>query len=138
MLDVIRERMNYPELRTALQRFCQKWAHARFAVIEDKANGPALIDDLGGSCHGVPLVAYNPQASKYERASMAAPSWEAGLCYLPDDAPWVADFIAEHVSFGPGADHDDQVDAGSQLLIRWAAGGDPTAHLAQFAWMNQL
>jgi predicted phage terminase large subunit-like protein len=108
-------------------------------LIEDKANGSALIDDLDRSYNGIPLIPYNPQASKYERASLAAPSWRAGLCYLPEHEPWVSDFVAQHVSFGPGADHDDEVDAMSQIFIYWQDGVSPEDQLKRaFAWVDAL
>lgn len=139
VLDVIRERMNYPELRHAFTTFCQKWSHARFALIEEAANGAALIDDLNRSYNGIPLIPYRPKVSKYERASLAAPLWQAGLCHLPERAPWISDFVDEHVSFGPGATNDDQVDAGSQILIRWANGDTPDERLRRsFGWLDVL
>lgn len=141
LADQVRARMNYPELRHAFKMFCQKWAHARFALIEGAANGPALIDDLHQCYEGIPLIPFNPgtYGSKHERAQMAAPSWQAGLCYVPENAPWVNDFIEEHVGFGPGAINDDQVDTGSQILIHWAEGVTPEQKLTrQFGWLEVL
>jgi hypothetical protein len=37
--------------------------------------------------------------------------------YLPQDAPWVHNFVEECAAFPTGA-HDDQVDAMTQALIR--------------------
>jgi hypothetical protein len=49
-----------------------------------------------------------------------SPLIEAGNLYLPhpDWHPWVHDFIDECVQFPNGA-HDDQVDAMTQMLLRW-------------------
>ena len=44
---------------------------------------------------------------------------EAGHVYLPADAPWLADFVAEVLGF-PYARHDDQIDSLSQFLS-WAS-----------------
>jgi len=135
----VNARMNYPETRSAFKRVCQAWAHSHFALIEDKANGSALIDDLNRAYNGIPLIPYNPKASKYERAQLAAPAWQAGLCYVPERAPWVGAFVDQHVAFGPGADHDDDVDAASQILIRWADGDRPDERLKrQFGWIEAL
>jgi hypothetical protein len=45
---------------------------------------------------------------------------EAGNIYLPHPMfmPWVADFLKECAAFPKGA-HDDQVDAMTQILLRW-------------------
>jgi predicted phage terminase large subunit-like protein len=63
-------------------------------------------------------VGYDPKASKEARASIAAACCEAGNVHVPEGAPFVSDFIEELASFPAGA-HDDQVDAMSQMLIRW-------------------
>ena len=54
------------------------------------------------------------------RAEAVSPLIEAGNIYLPHPlyAPWVADLIEECVAFPNGA-HDDQVDAMTQILLRW-------------------
>lgn len=126
-LHVFNERVNYPEMRQALRDIVAMYPRAQEIVVEDKANGPALIADLEhertarapGTGHAiyVPVVAFNPKDSKYARAQVASSFWEAGRCWLPEQAPWVSDFIDQHVSF-PGGAHDDMVDAGSQHLIR--------------------
>lgn len=127
VLDVVRGRMNYPETRQAFKRLCQKFPHARFALIEDKANGSALIDDLGSMYAKIPLIPYEPDASKYERAELVAPLWEAGLVELPERGTWVSDFVEEMRAFGSGGGHDDQVDMQSQILLRWMTEGTMTA-----------
>ena len=48
---------------------------------------------------------------KLSRATPAIIKAESGQIYLPKSAPWVDEFIGEHVRFkGEGDDHDDQVD----------------------------
>ncbi len=56
-----------------------------------------------------------PEGDKIIRASTASAQIEAGRLYLPEDAPWLADFEHELVTF-PNGRHDDQVDAHSQFL----------------------
>jgi len=40
--------------------------------------------------------------------------------YLPEEAPWLSDFLEEHSVFPVGA-YDDQVDATTQALNRMMA-----------------
>jgi len=47
-----------------------------------------------------------------------SPLIEAGYVYLPNEAPWLADFMHEMINF-PNGKHDDQVDSVSQFLW-WA------------------
>jgi hypothetical protein len=63
-----------------------KSCHARFpqahaVLIEDKANGPAIISELQKEIPGV--VAVNPEGGKLARAQATAPFWEAGSLELP-------------------------------------------------------
>jgi len=120
LLDQVRGQMDLPATIVALKGMAAKWPQARLKLIEEKANGPALIQLLRGQVPG--LIAFNPQASKEARAQISAIAYEAGEVWLPEVqwAPWLLDFIEEHVQFPLGA-NDDQVDAESQLFIRWDA-----------------
>lgn len=82
-------------------------------VIEDKANGAAIINTLSKLIPGI--IAVNPKGSKESRAQAVSPFVEAGNVHIPADAPWVSDFLFELCNF-PKAGHDDQVDALSQVL----------------------
>ena len=117
--DQVRRRMNYPDTRIALQNLARRYPHATMKLIEAKANGQALIDDLQSLIPG--LIPYDPKASKEARAQMAARVFEAGNVHLPtsDIAPWVDDYVEEFCAF-PAGSNDDQVDASVQLLLKWA------------------
>ena len=66
------------------------------------------------------ILPVNPEGGKIARAAAVSPLIEAGDVYLPHPvcAPWVNDFIEECAAFPNGA-HDDQVDAMTQMLLRW-------------------
>jgi predicted phage terminase large subunit-like protein len=135
LLDQIRGRMDFVETCAAVKRLAEKWPQATLKLVEDKANGPAVIATLQ---HTVPgIVPEEPDGSKEARAYAVSPVIEAGNVWLPspnlmadeDRRPyaWVEDFIEETAGF-PNAKHDDVVDAMSQALKRLFlqpfAGGD--------------
>jgi len=62
----------------------------------------------------------NPSGGKIARAAGISPLIEAGNVYLPHPQmfPWEDSFIEECAAFPNGA-HDDQVDAMTQVLLRW-------------------
>lgn len=64
------------------------------------------------------LIPNNPKGNKTVRAVMASPYIEAGDVHLPEHAPWLPVFLEEMAAFGPGAAHDDQVDAMSQAVAK--------------------
>ena len=47
---------------------------------------------------------------------------ENGFVHLPDQAPWLAPYLAELTAF-PNAKHDDQVDSTAQMLDWFKAAG---------------
>jgi len=121
LLDQVRDRMDFPTTLQAIRTMTAKWPQARAKLVEDKANGPAVIATLKREISG--LIAVEPEGGKVVRAQAVSPDVEAGNVYLPDPsvAPWIHDFIEETVAFPNGA-NDDQVDAMTQALNRFAKG----------------
>ena len=116
LLDVVRRRMEYPELKRTAKGLAGKWG-ADAVLIEDKASGQSLIQDLRAET-ALPVIAARPVADKLTRMSTVSPAIEAGRVFLPEQASWLPDYEAEMTSF-PNSAHDDQVDMTSQFL-RWA------------------
>ena len=113
LLDQVRDRMDMPRTVQALRAMTEKHPDSVAKLVEDKANGPAVIQMLQHEISG--LIEVNPEGGKMSRAAGVSPEVEAGNWYLPHPgiAPWVLDFVEECASFPRGA-HDDQVDAWSQ------------------------
>lgn len=91
-------------------------------VVEDKANGTAVIDTLTSEISG--MIAVNPTDSKEARARSTTPEAEAGNIFFPFPGDpgneWVTDLLSELREFPTGV-HDDQVDAYSQAQMRMRA-----------------
>jgi predicted phage terminase large subunit-like protein len=117
LVDQIHGRMEFTEQLRAIKTMCAKYSQCRVKLIEDAANGRALISLLRKEIQG--LIAVPPSGSKSARLEAVSPQIEAGNVYLPspDIAPWVQGLVHELASF-PNAAHDDQVDAMSQGLWR--------------------
>ena len=117
LLDQVRERMDFVRTVGEFRRLAARWPQATLKVVEDKANGPAVISMLRRKVSGI--VPEEPQGSKTARAAAVSPLIEAGdvLLPAPELAPWVGGFIEECAAF-PNGSHDDQVDAMSQALNR--------------------
>jgi predicted phage terminase large subunit-like protein len=92
-----------------------RWPGAVAVLVEDKANGPAIIETLTKEIPGV--IAVDPEGGKVARAYAIQPEQEAGNIHLPDPtiAPWVGEFVAECSSFPRGA-NDDEVDQMTQAI----------------------
>ena len=117
LLDQFRARVGFTATGKAIEAMVAKWPEAKAVYVEDKANGPAIMDKLKKKISG--LIAIEPEGGKVARANATEPEYEAGQVYFPppDKAPWVEELVAEMLAFPNGA-HDDQVDAMTQALIK--------------------
>ena len=117
LLDQVRDRMDFPRTVSEFKRLARRWPQATLKIVEDKANGPAVIASLRRKITGI--VPEEPQGSKVARANAVAPLIEAGNVWIPTDelAPWADDLVEEAAAF-PNGKNDDQVDALSQGLNR--------------------
>lgn len=124
LLDQIRFRGDFPATLVMFRALTKKWPQAKLKLVEDKANGPAIVASLRHEIQGI--VEVTPRGGKLARAAAIAPQVESKNVYLPDPElnPWVYDFIEECASFPHGA-QDDQVDAMSQALLRLEASVAP-------------
>lgn len=138
LVDQRRERMGFNATVDAIKAMLLKYRAIVRKVIEDKANGPAVIETLKGMVNGI--VPVNPEGGKETRANAVQPLVAAGNVFVPHPkrakyadgrvgAAWVGDwrddgtepvdpaetFLHEVTTF-PKAEHDDQVDAMTQFL----------------------
>jgi predicted phage terminase large subunit-like protein len=114
LLDRWKDQVGYPELKAKAKTMGAKWSPEAF-LVEDKASGQSLIQELKRDTL-LPIVAVQVDRDKVERANAATPSWEAGIIFVPEDAPWVDDFLENLYGF-PKLAHDDDVDAFTQLVL---------------------
>jgi len=83
-------------------------------LIEDKASGTQLIQELiADGCHAV--TRYQPTIDKTMRLHAQTAMIENGFVYIPETAPWLAEYLHEMTVF-PKGKHDDQVDSTAQFL----------------------
>jgi predicted phage terminase large subunit-like protein len=116
LLYVLRKRMEYPELRRVVKEHARTYK-ARNVVIEDKASGTQLIQDLcADGIHGV--TRYNAKLDKVMRMHSVTSTIENGFVYIPEKADWLPQYMHEMAVF-PNGKYDDQVDSTSQALD-WA------------------
>lgn len=115
LLHQVRARMSFTATLKAVKRMADQFPKGLRKLVEDKANGPAVIDSLKSTVSG--LVPVEPDGSKVARAHAITAVWEAGNIFLPhkDIAPWIVDTVTEITTFPVGA-NDDVVDAMTQGL----------------------
>ena len=113
LLSVLRKRLEYPDLKRAA-REQQCLFNASVVLIEDMASGTQLIQELiVDGCYAV--TKYKPECDKVMRMHAQTAVIENGLVYVPQTAPWLAEYLHEMAVF-PKGKHDDQVDSTAQFL----------------------
>lgn len=113
LLDQRRGQMTFSDSLAAIRTMTAKWPLATGRLIEEKANGAAVLDVLRREISG--LIPIKPKTGKEERLQAVQPLFEAGNVYVPQGPMWADELIDEWVSFPAGV-HDDQVDAMTQAL----------------------
>jgi predicted phage terminase large subunit-like protein len=93
----------------------RKWPKALLKLVEDKANGTAVISTLKSELGGFKPI--DPEGDKVSRAWSVTPLFEGGNVWFPHPkiAPWVPKVITQMTQFPFGA-NDDDVDALTQAL----------------------
>lgn len=118
MIDIFRERLNFPDLKRAALRLIREYEPRR-VIIEDASSGRALQQELREhfkqQSSAFQLV--RPGFSKEERLDLQSAKIEEGVICLPQNAPWLPAFKQEILGF-PNMKHDDQVDA-LTLFLEW-------------------
>ena len=114
LLDQVREKLNFPDTIKRIHMLSERWPKSTVKLIENKANGPAVISTLKDSVPGI--IPIQVRGSKEARLAGVSGMIEAGNVYIP--APhvchWVDDFVEEIITFPSSS--DDQVDAMTQAL----------------------
>lgn len=131
LLDQVRGRWDFTETCRQVRSLAARWPQASAKLVEDKANGPAVISQLRATVPG--LIPINPKDSKIARVSAISPFVESGNVSLPapELAPWIGDWTEEAASF-PNSAHDDQVDAMSQAVARLLLGQGSAAQAMDY------
>ena len=143
LYKLINRRMGFVETVRKIRDLVKDFPNIDQLIIEDKANGSAIIDTLHYIDGMPPIVGINPLGGKYSRAQAVSPFVASLSVHIPNDftsaeaaeIEWDGNevlaphkrFILQHSRF-PFAKHDDMVDACSQALtrlIKYVTGEEP-------------
>jgi predicted phage terminase large subunit-like protein len=116
LMDVIRRKLDYPDLRALALLLVDRHA-ADIVVVEDVGTGTSLCQELRRST-STWVFASKPVGDKEIRFAAQSAIIEQRRVFLPKEAPWLDAFMKELLGF-PGAKHDDQVDS-VELFLRFA------------------
>jgi predicted phage terminase large subunit-like protein len=120
--EVVNQRLGFIDTVAMLTTIWRRWQFSEL-LVEDAANGPAVIDTLSRESPGYLIRAVRPLGGKEARANAATPWYEQGRVWHPTGAGWLQPYEDQLLGF-PGVAHDDMVDATTQAL-NYVAGTGP-------------
>lgn len=115
LIDLVNEHLNFSATIRKIQVLKAKYPEISTVLVEDRANGSAIIEVLKDKISGI--ISFNPGATKEERVNAVSYLIEAGQVYIPKDRKFTWPFIDQCASF-PNGKHDDMVDVCTMALIR--------------------
>ena len=114
LLDCVNRHLTFTKTLTEIRAVQRRWSKAEAVLIEDKANGSAIIDTLQREMFCIPV---DPEGGKDARVQAVSPMIESGHVFLPRNALWLEEYLSQWTAF-PHGQHDDMVDSSTQAL-RW-------------------
>lgn len=113
LIEALKQHLDFIETVGAIKSIKERYSDATAILVEDKANGTAVITSLRKQIPGI--IPITPKDGKVSRVYAVTPFIEGGNVYLPKYAAFKDDFVSECSAF-PNGEHDDQVDQMSQAI----------------------
>jgi predicted phage terminase large subunit-like protein len=120
LIDMIRIKVESPELKRRAVSFWAKckardvdeYGQLREMCVEDKSSGTDLIQTLKLPPYNIPIKPIQRNTDKLSRVMDGLPYIESGQVCIPEDAPFIDDFVSENEAFTADDSHDfdDQID----------------------------
>ena len=113
LIDMIRKKMTYPDMKYSIEKQIKKYK-PRYVLIEDKASGQSVIQDLKLSGYEN-IRPIRPNLDKVTRFASVVNFFNSSIVKVPNSAVYLRYFINEITNF-PNSNYDDIVDSVSQFL----------------------
>jgi len=108
VLEVVRKRLEAPEVLRLLQSVYDKWTPEIIGV--ERAGYQLAFIQMARSQTNLPIRELKADKDKYSRALPLSAKMEAGLVYFHNSNDWYLELEKELLQF-PAGEHDDQVDS---------------------------
>jgi predicted phage terminase large subunit-like protein len=116
LLDVFRQKLDFPDLKRSIRELANRY-QAKIVLIEDKASGTSLLQELRADNFSIAQPAPDPKGDKVIRLRAQTTKIANGTVLFPNDAPWLDAYLRELLGF-PNAKNDDQVDS-TVFALAW-------------------
>jgi predicted phage terminase large subunit-like protein len=117
LLDVFRRKLEFPDLKRFVRELA-KLHGARIVLVEDKASGTSLIQELRADQFSLVQAAPALDGDKIMRLRAQTAKIEGGFVLFPKEAHWLNTYLLELITF-PNSKNDDQVDS-TVFALAWS------------------
>jgi predicted phage terminase large subunit-like protein len=128
LLDVYRHKFEFPDLKRAVRELAALY-RAQIVLIEDKASGSSLIQELRAEQFSLVQAAPALDGDKIMRLRAQTAKIEGGFVLFSKQAHWLDTYLRELISF-PNSKYDDQVDS-TVFALAWSTLNPP------YLWTDQ-
>jgi len=122
LLNAIKERMEFPELKRRAYEEYKEWRPDWF-VVEKKSSGTPLYQEMRAA--GIPVQEFTPHrgtGDKVARLNSVSDIFASGMVWYPVGRRWAEEVVDEVCGF-PAMSHDDLVDSTIMSLLKFRTGG---------------
>ena len=122
LLNAIKERMEFPELKRRAYEEYKEWRPDWF-VVEKKSSGTPLYQEMRAA--GIPVQEFTPHrgtGDKVARLNSVSDIFASGMVWYPVGRRWAEEVVDEVCGF-PAMPHDDLVDSTIMSLLKFRTGG---------------
>lgn len=122
LLDLLNQRLSFSGTLETIKALWPTWGFSEL-LVEDKANGSAVIDSLKREAAGYLVHEVEPLGGKEARANAASVQFKQGKVFIPRSHPLKDVYVSQLLKF-PSDAYDDLVDSTTQAL-NYVAGTGP-------------
>src|SRR5215510_12290129 len=133
LLDVFRRKLDFPSLKRAVLDLAHLHK-ARVVLVEDKASGTQLIQELRAGHFSIIQAAPAMDGSKIMRLDSQTTKIAGGFVLFPKEAHWLETYIKELTSF-PNSKYDDQVDS-TVFALAWSTSSGRSRYDTSLSWVG--
>ncbi len=129
LLNVYRRKLDFPSLKRSVSDLAHLH-QARVVLVEDKASGTSLIQELRSERFSIVQAAPDIDGDKVMRLRSQTAKIEGGFVLFPAEAPWLHAYLSELLAF-PNSKYDDQVDS-TVFALAWS-----TSNASSYCWTEE-
>ena len=109
----VNQHLNFPSTVQMIRLVKRLFPESQYILVEDKANGSAIIQTLRSEFIGV--IAVTPKGGKVARVNAVSPAIESGNVFIPKGELWAEEFVDQFTAF-PAGKHDDMCFAAGTMV----------------------